>query len=107
MNEPIKPQTRSCQASGAIDLVVAMKGFAELKAILSCRSRRQTLSARLNHLSLWLGRLVIAFNNLEHALAYEISFELIVMIRGEESSSKHPLGLISPVQRRIASQVAG
>ena len=79
-----------------------MKGFATLKAVLSSRSRQQTLSAKLNRLSLWLGRLVIAFNNLEYALAYEVTYELIELMGQEESKAKHPLGLISPTQRRIS-----
>lgn len=73
----------------------------QFRKLLSDPARKRIISAKLKHLSLWLGRLVIAFNNLEHALAYEVTLELIEVMGQEESSPKHPLGWISPTQRRV------
>jgi len=96
--DAIQPGFKHIKLSGAI------KGFATLNATLSSRSRKKTLSTKLNQLSLWLGRLVIAFNNLEHTLAREVALELIEVmgvIDRIDYSPKRPLVRLSPTERRV------
>lgn len=75
----------------------------QLRKLLSDPARKCVISARLNHLSLWLGRLVIAFNNLEHALAWEVSFELLEALGQKESESSltHLSDFISQGSRQV------
>jgi hypothetical protein len=64
--------------------------FEQFRKILSDPARKRIISVKLNQLSLWLGRLVIAFNNLEHALAFEVGFELCETFGREEPSTRSP-----------------
>lgn len=73
----------------------------QFQKLLSNPARKRKLSAKLNHLSLWLGRLVIAFNNLEHGLAREVSLELYEALRQEDSSSAHSSDKISRALQRV------
>jgi|ERR1035438_4082502 hypothetical protein len=76
----------------------------QFKKLLSDPVRKRKLSVKLNQLSLWLGRLVIAFNNLEHTLAREVALELIEVmgvIDRVDYSPKRPLVWLSPTERRV------
>jgi hypothetical protein len=80
----------------------AVNSFAEqFKKLLSDPARKQKLSAKLKNLSCWLGHLVIAFNNLEYALAHEISLELFEALGPEKSSLTHPQDEVSRAFRRV------
>jgi hypothetical protein len=100
--EIVRQQAESRQMPNAAALTAALNIFAEqFKKLLSDPARKRKLSAKLNHLSLWLGRLVIAFNNLEHALAREVSLELFETLGQEESSLTHSSDGISRAFRRV------
>lgn len=100
--EIVRQQAESRQMPNAAALTAALNTFAEqFKKLLSDPARKRKLTAKLNHLSLWLGRLVIAFNNLEHALAREVSLELFEVLGQEESSLTHPSDGISRAFRRV------
>ncbi len=73
----------------------------QIQKLLSDPIRTRKLTVKLNHLSLWLGRLVIAFNNLEHALAHEVSLELFGALGKEEPSSTHTSDWISQAFRQV------
>ena len=82
--------------------IAALNNFAEqFKKLLSDPARKQQLSVKLDDLSLWLGRLVIAFNNLEHALAHEVSLELFRVLGQEESISTDSPDWTSRAFRRV------
>jgi hypothetical protein len=51
------------------------------------KKSRQLQPIKKNQLSLWLGRLIIAYNSLENQLAIFLMLELVEMIAGDESSA--------------------
>jgi hypothetical protein len=53
-----------------------------------------------NQLSLWLGRLVIAYNSLENGLATTLMMELVELIGKDEPPKVAQLGYISPSMQR-------
>jgi len=56
------------------------KEIIEAMANESMKNRTRLLPTKRNQLALWLGRLVIAFNDLEYSLAREISSELSLRV---------------------------
>jgi hypothetical protein len=72
---------------------------AQIFAEMAKQSKRH-LSVKLNQISLWLGRLVIAFNNLEHMLAYELLWELINVIEPKKTPLEESLGQATPALER-------
>lgn len=59
----------------------------------SAKRRRRIMPVRRNQLALRLGRLVIAYNNLEHSLSGLLTNEVVELIGGTEED---PIGYVSP-----------
>lgn len=64
------------------------------------KKRRRILPAKRNQLSLWLGRLIIAYNNLENGLATTLMIELVELIGKDEPPKDAQFGYISPSMKR-------
>jgi hypothetical protein len=64
------------------------------------KERRRILPVKRNQLSLWLGRLVISYNNLENTLATTLTTELVELIGTDETPAQ--LGDVPPSMRRAS-----
>jgi hypothetical protein len=64
------------------------------------KKRRRILPVKRNQLSLWLGRLIIAYNGLENQLATILMLELVELIAKDEPPQNTYLGYKPPSVRR-------
>jgi hypothetical protein len=64
------------------------------------KKRRRILPVKRNQLSLWLGRLIIAYNSLENKLATILMMELVELIGKDEPPQKARLGYVPPSMQR-------
>jgi len=64
----------------------------EKVATESAKKQKRLLSAKRNQLALWLGRLTIAFNELEYAVALTLSYEVSTSLGQRPPPSSEGLG---------------
>jgi hypothetical protein len=64
------------------------------------KKRRRILPVKRNQLSLWLGRLIIAYNMLDNKLAAILMIELVELVGEDEPPQKAPLGYFPPSLQR-------
>lgn len=76
-----------------------MKYWKEIFA-KSEKKRRRILPVKRNQLSLWLGRLIIAYNSLENSLATTLMMELVELIGNNVPPTVPQLGYMSPSMQR-------
>lgn len=67
------------------------------------KKRRRIEPIKRNQLSLWLGRLIIAYNSLENTLANCLTLELVELIGKDEPPKKPQLGYIPSALQRANS----
>lgn len=64
------------------------------------KKSRRLKPIKRNQLSLWLGRLIIAYNGLENQLATFLMFELVELIGNDIPSEKPHIGYVLPSMQR-------
>ncbi len=64
------------------------------------KKSRRLKPIKRNQLSLWLGRLIIAYNALENQLATFLMFELVELIGDDTPPKKSPFGYVLPSMQR-------